>query len=57
MAEMKVIKIKARKRRAKFLAEFTRKGWTTTKFAALHGMTRARMSQILVKAKAEHELP
>ena len=54
MAEMLKIKQAAQKRRAKYLAEFKRLGWTITKFATRHGMTRARMSQLILKAKEEN---
>lgn len=53
MAEMKQIKSEAKKRRAKLLAEFDRKDWTITKFAEKHGVTRARMSKQLIKARME----
>ena len=54
MAEMLKIKLAAQKRRAKYLAEFERLGWTVTKFAARHKVTRARMSQLLCKARVEN---
>jgi hypothetical protein len=54
MAEMKQIKAEAKKRRAKLLAEFNRKDLTVTKFAERHGVTRARMSQLLLQARAEN---
>ena len=54
MAEMLKIKMVAKNRRAKYLAEFNRLGWTVTKFATKHGITRARMSQLLLKAKVEN---
>ena len=54
MAEMLKIKMVAKKRRAKYLAEFNRLGWTVTKFATKHGITRARMSQLIMKAKEEN---
>ncbi len=53
MAEMKLIIAAAKKRRAKYLKEFTRLGWTVTKYAESKGCTRARMSQLLLQAKAE----
>lgn len=51
--EMKKIVADAKKRRAKFLAEFTRTGWTVQKMADKYGMTRSRMSWMLNKAKGE----
>ena len=53
MAEMKHIKLQAQKRRAKLLADITRLGWTVTKFADKHGVTRARMSKQLIMARKE----
>jgi hypothetical protein len=53
MAEMKEIKIAARKRRAKLLDELNRKQWTVTKLALHHGVTPARMGQLIKKAKDE----
>jgi DNA-binding transcriptional regulator LsrR (DeoR family) len=44
---------RAKKRRAKLLAEFTRLGWTQTKFAAKHKLTRSRIGQMLKQAKEE----
>jgi len=41
---------KAKKRRAKLLDEFNRSGWTKSKLARKHGMTPARMGQLLKKA-------
>ena len=51
--EMKDIKDAAKKRRGKFLSEWKRTGWTITKLAAKHGMSRARMGQHLSKAESE----
>lgn len=53
--EMKKIVSDARKRRAKLLAEYERTGWTVQKLADKHGMTRARMGQLLKKAKEERD--
>lgn len=53
--EMKKIVADAQKRRAKLLAEFERREWTTQKMADKHGMTRARMQQLLKKAKEERD--
>lgn len=52
---MEMIKIisAAQKRRAKFLAEKKRTGWTATKLALKYKMSRARMSQLLIQAKTE----
>jgi hypothetical protein len=54
MAEMFKIVSAAKKRRAKYLSEYNKlkvnEEWTITKFAKLKGMTRARMSQLLLKA-------
>ena len=54
---MRDIENVAKKRRADLLAQFGRmpKGATITEFAEKHGMTRARMSQLLLKAKMERE--
>lgn len=64
MAEMKKIKLTAqkrkndgRKRRAKLLAEFNRTGWTLVKLADKHGVTRARMGQLIAQAKKDTSLP
>lgn len=54
--EMKKIKLVAQKRRARLLAEYQRSGWTVTKLAAKHGVSRARMTQILIQARKENEL-
>lgn len=55
MARMRDIKAEGRKRRAQFLAEFLALGpeGTITELAEKHKMTRARMSQIIIQAKAE----
>lgn len=53
MVEMIKIKCDAKKRRAKFLAELERTGWTIAKLASKHGMTRSRMSQIICRARGE----
>ena len=53
MAEMKSIVEAAMKRRAKYLAEFERLGWTIAKFAVKHKLTTSRMSLILKKAKED----
>lgn len=55
MQKMRDIKAAASKKRAKLLAQFNRmpKGTTITEFAEKHGVTRARMSKQLIKAKAE----
>jgi|GEM_PF-6395836 hypothetical protein len=54
MAKMKDIKNEAKKRRASLLKAFTKFNGTVTDFAERYEMTRARMSQILVKAKDEN---
>jgi hypothetical protein len=53
MAKMKAIKDDAKKRRAKLLKEFVKLNGTVTDFAELHGLTRARMSQLINKAREE----
>lgn len=53
--EMKIIKIAAKKRRAKYLAEQGRTGWTATKLAIKYKMTPQRMSQLLRMAVVEAE--
>ena len=53
--EMKKIVSDAKKRRAKLLAEFERTGWTVQKLADKHGMTRARMGQLLDKARGDRD--
>lgn len=55
MARMRDIKAEAAKTRAKLLAQFNKmpKGSTITEFAEKHGVTRARMSFQLCKAKGE----
>lgn len=42
---------KAKKRRAKLLEEYRRLGWTKSKLAAKHGMSSARMGQLLKQAE------
>ena len=44
---------RAKKRRAKLLAEFNRLKWTQTKFAKKHNISIARMWQLLKQAKKE----
>jgi hypothetical protein len=56
MAEMLKIVMAAKKRRAKYLIEWRRSGWTITKFANAKKITRARMSQIINKAKEEEDV-
>jgi excinuclease UvrABC nuclease subunit len=53
MAKMKAIKEVARKRRAALLKEFNKLNATVTDFAELHGVTRARMGQLLKQAKTD----
>lgn len=53
MAEMKKIKLAAQKRRAKLLDELNRRNWTISKLADKHGVTRARMGQLIAKAKID----
>lgn len=54
--EMKKIKRVAQKRRARLLAEHLRTRWTVTKLAEKHGVSRARMTQILIQARKEDAL-
>ena len=49
---MRQIKEEAKKRRAKFLAQLV-KFDTVTELAEFHGVSRARMSKIIVQAKKE----
>lgn len=51
--EMIEIKKEAKKRRAKLLAEKERTGWTNAKLALKYGITSARMSKLLIKAREE----
>jgi len=51
--EMLEIKKTAQKRRAKLLAEKERTGWTNAKLAIKHGVTGARISKMLSKARIE----
>jgi hypothetical protein len=55
MARMRDIKANAAKIRAKLLAQFDKmpEGYTVTEFAEKHGVTRARMSLQLIKARRE----
>lgn len=53
MAEMKKIKLAAQKRRAKLLDELNRRKWTISKLADKHGVTRARMGQLIALAKLD----
>ena len=57
MARMRDIKAKARKIRAALLKKFNKMpaGTTITEFAELHGVTRARMSLQIIKAKRDVE--
>lgn len=51
--EMIDIKKSAKKRRAKLLSEKERTGWTNAKLAIKHGITSARMSKLLIKARCD----
>jgi DNA-binding MarR family transcriptional regulator len=55
MARMRDVIEAAQKKRAKLLAQFNRmpEGSTITELAEKHGVTRARMSQLIIKAKDE----
>ena len=55
MARMRDIKAIAAKTRARLLAQFNKlpKGSTITEFAEKHGVTRARMSLQLIRAKRD----
>jgi hypothetical protein len=57
MARMRDIKAKAQKIRAALLKQFNRmpEGTTITEFAEKHGVTRARMSLQIIKARRENE--
>jgi len=46
----------AQKRRARLLAEKERTGWTVAKLALKHKMSRARMSQLLLKAAEDEKV-
>lgn len=54
---MEMIKVKeiARKRRQKYLSEFTRTGWTLTKLAEKHGMSAARMGKLIKQARKDNQ--
>ena len=51
--EMSVIVAEAKKRRAKYLAEFTSSGMTVVKFAKKYKITGERMGQLLKKAEMD----
>ncbi len=56
--DMEDIVAEAKKRRAKYLKEWTKvhaEGMTLVKFARLHGMTGERMGQHLKKARIDLE--
>ena len=56
MTKMSVIVFGAKKNRAALLKQFEKKvGWTVTEFAESKGVTRARMSRQLIKARKERE--
>ena len=55
--EKKVEIASAKKRRAKYLAEFLRTGWTKAKMGKKHGISPERMRQLLAKAKIENSSP
>ena len=59
MARMRDIKEKAQKARANLLKQFNKmpKGTTITEFAEKHGVTRARMSLQIIKARNEMANP
>jgi hypothetical protein len=50
--KMKYIKIEAKKRRAKLLAQLS-KFDSITELAEFHGVTRSRMSSLLIQARIE----
>lgn len=50
---MREIVEEAKKRRAKFLKEFSKLGITLDEFGAIHNMTGERMGQIIKKARNE----
>lgn len=53
---MREIMEEAKKRRARFLREFSKLGITLDEFGAIHNMTGERMGQIIKKARQEDAL-
>ncbi len=53
---MRQVAVKARDRRAEMLKEFEASGKNSKEFARMKGITPARLSQILKRARADREV-